>query len=76
MDERDARADDRRRPDPQGQGIGHQLLAALLERAKYEGYPALSVSVQRGDSDEEAYRERGFEAFAEDGEAVTLVRKL
>ena len=63
-------------PTRQGQGIGLQLLTALLERAKYEGYPAISVSVQRGTSDEEAYRERGFAEFAEDGDAVTLVRTL
>jgi GNAT superfamily N-acetyltransferase len=63
-------------PTRQGQGIGLQLLTALLERAKYEGHPAVSVSVQRGNSDEEAYRERGFEEFADEGEALTLVRKL
>jgi GNAT superfamily N-acetyltransferase len=63
-------------PTRQRQGIGLQLLTALLERAKFEGYPAVSVSVQRGNSDEETYRERGFEEFAAEDEAVTLLRKL
>jgi GNAT superfamily N-acetyltransferase len=63
-------------PTRQGQGIGLQLLTALLERAKYEGYTAVSVSVQRGNRDEASYLERGFEAHAEEDEAVTLLKKL
>jgi GNAT superfamily N-acetyltransferase len=63
-------------PTRQGEGIGQQLLTALLERAKFEGYRAVSVSVQQGHADEDAYLERGFEVFAEDSDAVTLLKQL
>ena len=52
-------------PTKQGHGIGQQLLDALLERAKLEGYDALSVSVHRGDLDTETYLSRGFEQVRE-----------
>ena len=63
-------------PTRQGQGIGPQLLTALLDRARYEGYPAVSVSVQRGHADEAEYLSRGFAAVDEDGDAVTLLKHL
>jgi GNAT superfamily N-acetyltransferase len=63
-------------PSRQGQGIGEQLLGALLERAKEDGYPAVSVSVQRGHHDEELLRQAGFEQVAEAGDTLTLRRPL
>jgi GNAT superfamily N-acetyltransferase len=60
----------------QGQGIGTRLVAALLERAKEEGYPALSVSVQRGHPDEQLLREQGFAQVSEAGDTLTLRRAL
>jgi GNAT superfamily N-acetyltransferase len=63
-------------PTKQGQGIGQQLVAALLERAKADGYPAVSVSVQRGHQDEEFLREAGFEQVGEEGATLTLRRGL
>ena len=63
-------------PTKQQQGIGEQLLDALIERAGDDGYPAVSVSVQRGDPDEERFLERGFEPVREAGETVTLRRQL
>ena len=63
-------------PSRQGQGIGSQLVAALVERAKGDGYPALSVSVQRGHIDEPLLREQGFEQVTEKGDTLTLRRGL
>ena len=59
-------------PARQGQGIGQQLVTALVERARENGFPALSVSVQRGHPDEQYLRENGFEQVAEHGETLTL----
>ena len=63
-------------PSRQGQGIGSQLVAALVERAKGDGYPALSVTVQRGHADEALLREQGFEQVGEKGDTLTLRRTL
>ncbi len=59
-------------PTRQGQGVGTKLLAALLVRAKAEGYPALSVSVRRDDADAPLFTEQGFEQVREEGETLTL----
>jgi GNAT superfamily N-acetyltransferase len=61
-------------PTRQAQGIGEQLLDAVLERAQSDGYAALSVSVQRNDPDRSPYLARGFEQVREDGETLTLRR--
>jgi len=63
-------------PTRQGQGIGATLLAALVERAKAEGYPALSASVRRDHSDAPLFTEQGFEQVREEGETLTLRRSL
>ena len=63
-------------PTRQGQGIGAKLLAALVERAKAEGYPALSVSVRRDHQDVPLFTEQGFEQVREEGETLTLRRSL
>ena len=63
-------------PTRQGQGIGQQLLAALIERGQAAGYPALSVSVQRHHADHPLFVEQGFEQVREDGETLTLRRAL
>jgi GNAT superfamily N-acetyltransferase len=59
-------------PTKQGQGIGRRLLSALLERAKADGYAAVSASVRRGDADVRIYLEQGFEQVREEGETLTL----
>jgi GNAT superfamily N-acetyltransferase len=59
-------------PARQGQGIGQDLVSALVERARGAGYPALSVSVQRGHPDESLLREQGFEQVREKGDTLTL----
>jgi len=63
-------------PARQGQGIGQRLVTALVERARENGYPAISVSVQRGHPDEQSLRENGFEQVAEQGDTLTLRRAL
>jgi len=63
-------------PTRQGQGIGPRLLSALLERAKFERHPGLSVSIQRGHSDTANYLEVGFEQVAEEGDTLTLLKSL
>jgi GNAT superfamily N-acetyltransferase len=63
-------------PAKQGHGVGRQLLEALLERARTDGYAAVSVSVQRGHLDEGFFHEAGFEEVREDGETVILRRAL
>jgi GNAT superfamily N-acetyltransferase len=63
-------------PARQGQGIGQQLVSELVERAKAGGYPALSVSVQRGHGDDSLLREQGFEQVREEGDTLTLRRAL
>jgi GNAT superfamily N-acetyltransferase len=63
-------------PTRQGQGIGTKLLAALVERARREGYGALSVSVRRDHADVPLFLEQGFEQVREEGETLTLRRQL
>ena len=60
----------------QHEGIGQQLMEALLDRARADGYAAVSASVKRGDPDEASYRELGFERFSEDGDTLILVRRF
>jgi len=63
-------------PARQGQGIGSELVDAVLDRAEEEGFPAVSVSVQRGHADEPLLREAGFEQVGERGDTLTLRRQL
>ncbi len=59
-------------PTRQGRGIGQRLLVALIERAKADGFAALSVSVRRDQADVPIYLEYGFEQVREEGETLTL----
>lgn len=59
-------------PTKQGQGIGQKILGSLIERARADGFAALSVSIRRGQADEPIYLESGFEQVREDGETLTL----
>jgi GNAT superfamily N-acetyltransferase len=63
-------------PTKQGCGIGEQLLEGLLERARSDGYGAVSVSAHRDHADAASYAGRGFERVREDGETLTLRRQL
>ncbi len=65
-------------PNRRGRGLGEALLDALVERARGEGYRALSLSVP---SDDEAllafYEKHGFTRVHEDGgDSVTMRLEL
>jgi GNAT superfamily N-acetyltransferase len=63
-------------PTKQQQGIGEQLLEALINRALSDGYAAISISIRRGDPDEDRLASNGFVPAGEAGETVTLRRPL
>jgi GNAT superfamily N-acetyltransferase len=61
-------------PSHRGKGAGKELLEALLERARDDGYEAVSLSTDR---DQAAWYERfGFETVGETPHAVTMVKRL
>jgi ribosomal protein S18 acetylase RimI-like enzyme len=64
-------------PSRRGRGIGDALLTELGDRARAEGYGALSLSVERNnDALVSFYEKHGFERVAEDGDSVTMLREL
>lgn len=61
-------------PSHRGKGAGRELLEALLDRARVDGYDAVSLSTDR---DQAAWYERfGFETVGETPHAVTMVKRL
>ena len=61
-------------PSRRGRGAGKELLEALLERARADGYHAVSLSADRGQA---PYYERfGFATVREDEHAVTMLAHL
>ena len=65
-------------PSRRGRGIGDALLEALSERARVDGYSALSLSVERGNAALETfYGQHGFAVVDEgDEHSVTMRREL
>lgn len=65
-------------PNRRGHGIGDALMNALLERARADGYRALSLAVEAGnDALLGFYEKHGFERVHEDGgDSVTMRRRL
>jgi ribosomal protein S18 acetylase RimI-like enzyme len=65
-------------PSRRGRGLGEALLDALVERAREEGYDALSLSVPSEDAALVSFYEKhGFAAVHEDGgDSVTMRRGL
>ncbi|HLX19103.1 MAG TPA: GNAT family N-acetyltransferase [Gaiellaceae bacterium] len=61
-------------PSRRGKGVGKELLEALLERAKAEGWSAVSLSTDPGQV--EWYEEFGFEQLAETPHAVTMIKRF
>ena len=59
-------------PSQRGKGIGSDLLAALMERARSEGFQALSLSVDRGNPALALYERHGFRKIAETTQAYTM----
>ena len=63
-------------PSKRGRGVGKELLEALLDRARGEGYARLSLNVRRDSTEEAFYARHGFERHREDDGAVTMVAAL
>ena len=61
-------------PSRRGKGAGVELLEALLERARADGYGAVSLSTAKGQTG--FYERFGFETVAETPQAVTMVARL
>jgi ribosomal protein S18 acetylase RimI-like enzyme len=59
-------------PSKRGHGVGEQLLAALIERARDAGYEALSLNVEPGNPARKLYERFGFEVVAEGPDAWTM----
>jgi ribosomal protein S18 acetylase RimI-like enzyme len=64
-------------PNARGKGVGTALLAALLERARGDGYAGISLSVDRANAGAmELYERHGFRRVAEDADSVTMLAAL
>jgi ribosomal protein S18 acetylase RimI-like enzyme len=64
-------------PNARGLGVGSALMRGLLERAKEDGYTALSLAVDRHNEGAIGlYRQFGFAQVAEAPDSLTLRREL
>jgi ribosomal protein S18 acetylase RimI-like enzyme len=64
-------------PSARGKGVGSALLEALLDRARNEGYQAISLSVDRNNAGAiELYERHGFERVDEEDDSVTMLAHL
>jgi ribosomal protein S18 acetylase RimI-like enzyme len=59
-------------PSRRGRGFGRELLAELLERARGDGFQAISLSVARDNPAVALYESYGFERLREDENAVVM----
>lgn len=57
-----------------GAGVGHALLAALLDMADERGCEATSLSVEDGNAARRLYERAGFEVVGRNGGSDTLLR--
>jgi GNAT superfamily N-acetyltransferase len=63
-------------PSRRGRGIGDELLSALIERARLEGYTALSLSVERENPALHLYERFGFRPVEERGDTLVMKADL
>jgi ribosomal protein S18 acetylase RimI-like enzyme len=63
-------------PSQRGRGTGGQLLKALLEQARADGYGAISLSVDKANPAVGLYKRYGFEEVREDDGAVVMRAEL
>ena len=63
-------------PECRRQHIGGLLLGTLLQRARADGYGAISLSVARENPARRLYARNGFEVVAEAGDSLTMVADL
>jgi ribosomal protein S18 acetylase RimI-like enzyme len=57
-------------------GVGRTLLRALIEMARADGHPALSLSVSPSNSARSLYESEGFHKVGESGTSWTLLLRL
>ena len=63
-------------PSRRGRGLGEELLVALLEQAKGEGYPRISLSVEPDNPAIHLYEQHGFTKVGERGGALVMQAEL
>ena len=63
-------------PSRRGGGLGSELLDALLDRARADGYAAISLSVEKGSPAVGLYERHGFERVGDDDGGVTMRASL
>ena len=63
-------------PSRRGKGYGEELLRALLDEAKREGYAQISLSVEPENPALRLYQRFGFEKVGEYGGSWTMVARL
>ena len=59
-------------PSRRGRGFGHELLQALMNQARADGFAALSLSVDLDNPSVKLYEQYGFETVESDGGACTM----
>ncbi|HSC48796.1 MAG TPA: GNAT family N-acetyltransferase [Gaiellaceae bacterium] len=59
-------------PSRRGSGLGSELLSALLDRARADGYAAISLSVEKGSPAVGLYERHGFARIRDDDGGVTM----
>jgi [ribosomal protein S18]-alanine N-acetyltransferase len=59
-------------PSRRGHGIGHELLTALLERARREGYAGISLCVEKDSPAVKLYERYGFERVGGTADALVM----
>ena len=59
-------------PSKRGSGLGSELLEALMERARADGYEAISLSVEKDNPAVALYERHGFRRVSEDDGAYTM----
>ena len=63
-------------PSKRGTGLGSELLDALVERARADGYDAITLSVEKDSPAVGLYERHGFERLGEDDGGVTMKANL
>ena len=63
-------------PSRRGRGLGRELLGALLERAREEGYERISLSVEPDNPARHLYERHGFVPVGGSGDERTMVADL
>ncbi|MBA4544148.1 MULTISPECIES: GNAT family N-acetyltransferase [Thermoactinomyces] len=63
-------------PEYQNQGLGRQLLTRLIDQARLEGYPGLSVTVHKNNPAKGLYDRLDFKVKREEGNYQVMVRSF